>query len=75
MHYVKHKQVKNMLPSHHVKHDDTRVPSPNSRRAKKQVVSRHQGWLDLTLKRVLSVEFVELGPSIPMNLSKLHTSF
>jgi hypothetical protein len=26
-HYVKHQLVKNTLPSHHVKHDDTRVPS------------------------------------------------
>jgi hypothetical protein len=24
--YVKHKEVKNTLPSHHVKHDDTQVP-------------------------------------------------
>jgi hypothetical protein len=28
MHYVKHKLVKNTRPSHHVKHDDTRVPYP-----------------------------------------------
>jgi hypothetical protein len=61
MHYVKHKLVKNTLPSHHVKHDDTRVP-PNCRSAEKQAVSRHPGWLDLSLKRVLSVEFVELSP-------------
>jgi azurin len=47
MHYVKHKLVKNTLPSHHVKHDDTRV-SPNCRRAEKQAVSRHSGWLDLS---------------------------
>jgi hypothetical protein len=45
MHYAKHKLVKNTLPSYHVKHDDTRVP-PNYRRAKKQAVSRHPGWLD-----------------------------
>jgi hypothetical protein len=43
MHYVKHKLVKSTLPSHHVKHDDTRVP-PNCRRAEKQAVSRHPGW-------------------------------
>jgi hypothetical protein len=61
MHYVKHKLVKSTLPSHHVKHDDTRLP-PNSRRAEKQAVSRHPGLLDLNLKRVLSVEFVELSP-------------
>jgi hypothetical protein len=59
MHDVKHKLVKNTLPSHHVKQDDTRVP-PNCRRAEKQVVSRHPGWSDLSLKRVLSVEKVEL---------------
>jgi hypothetical protein len=58
MRYVKHKRVKNTLPSHHVKHDDTRVP-PNCRKAEKQAVSRHPGWLDLSLKRVLSVECVE----------------
>jgi hypothetical protein len=61
MHYVKHKLVKNTLPSHHVRHDDTRVP-PNCRRAEKQAVSRHPGWLDLSLKRVLSVKFVKLSP-------------
>jgi hypothetical protein len=62
MHYIKHKPVKNTLPSHHVKHDDTRVP-PNCRRAEKQALSRHPGWLNLSLKRVLlSVEFVELSP-------------
>jgi hypothetical protein len=65
MHYVLHKTGfmldKNTLPSHHVKHDDTRVP-PNCRRAEKQAVSRHPRWLDLSLKRVLSVEFVELSP-------------
>jgi hypothetical protein len=60
MHCVKHKLVKNTLPSHHVKHDDARLPS-NCRRAEKQVVSRHPGWLDLSLKPVLSVEFVELS--------------
>jgi hypothetical protein len=59
--YVEHKLVKNTLPSHHVKHDDTRVPL-NCRRAEKQAISRHPGWLDLSLKRVLSVEFVELSP-------------
>jgi hypothetical protein len=26
MHYVKHKLVKNMRPSHNVKHNDTQVP-------------------------------------------------
>jgi hypothetical protein len=61
MHYVEHKLVKSTLPSHHVKHDDTRVP-PNCRRADKQALSRHLGWLYLSLKRVLSVEFVELSP-------------
>jgi hypothetical protein len=61
MHYVYHKLVKNTLPSHYVKHDDTRVP-PNCRGAQKQTVSRHTGWLDLNLKRVLSVECVELSP-------------
>jgi hypothetical protein len=61
MHYVKHQLVKNTPPSHHVKHDDTRV-SPNCGRAEKQAASRHPGWLDLSLKRVLSVEFVELSP-------------
>jgi hypothetical protein len=59
MHYVKHKLVKSTLPSHHVKHDDTQVP-PNCRRAEKQAGNRHPGWLDLSLKRVLSVELVEL---------------
>jgi hypothetical protein len=58
---LKHELVKNTLPSHHVKHDDTRVPL-NCRRAEKQAVSRHHGRLDLSLKRVLSVEFVELSP-------------
>jgi hypothetical protein len=61
MHYDKHQLVNNTLPSHHVKHDDARVP-PNRRRAEKQAVSRHTGWLDLSLKRVLSVEFVVLSP-------------
>jgi hypothetical protein len=61
MHHVKHKLVKNTLSSHHVKHDDTRVPL-NCRRAEKQGVSRHPGWLDLSLNRVMSVEFVELSP-------------
>jgi hypothetical protein len=61
MHYVEHKLVKNTLPSHHVKHDDTRVP-PNCRKAGKQAVSRHPGWLDISLEQVLSVEFVELSP-------------
>jgi hypothetical protein len=62
MHYVKHKLVKNTLPSHHVKHDDPRVP-PNCRKSGKQAVCRHPRWLvDLNLKRVLSVEFVELSP-------------
>jgi hypothetical protein len=62
MQYVKHKLVNNTLPSHRVKHDDTRVP-PNYRRAEKQAVSRYPGGLDLSLKRVLSVEFVELHTS------------
>jgi hypothetical protein len=61
MYYVKHELVKNTLPSHHVKQDDTRVP-PNCRRAEKQAISRHPGWLDPSLKRVLSVEIVELSP-------------
>jgi hypothetical protein len=61
MHDVKHRLFKNTPPSHHVKHDDTRVP-PNCRRAEKQGVSRHPGCFDLSLKRVLSVEFVELSP-------------
>jgi hypothetical protein len=61
MHYVKHMLVKNTLPSHHLKHDDTRVP-PSCRRAEKQAIGRHPGWLDLSLKRVLSVEFIELCP-------------
>jgi hypothetical protein len=75
MHCVKHKLVKNTLPSHHVKHDDTRVP-PNCSRAGKQAVGRHPGWLDPSLKRVLSVEFVELiSPQIPTKVFELHTSF
>jgi hypothetical protein len=61
MHCVKHKLVKNTLPSHHVQHDDTRVP-PNCRRAENQTVIRHPGWLDLSLKRMLSVECVGLSP-------------
>jgi hypothetical protein len=61
MHYVNRKLVKNTLPSHHVKHDDTRVPH-NCRRAEKQATNRHPGWLDISLKRVLSVEFVILCP-------------
>jgi hypothetical protein len=61
MHFVKHKLVKNTLPSHHVKHDDTQVP-PICGKAEKQALSRHPGWLDLSLKRVLSVEVVELSP-------------
>jgi hypothetical protein len=75
MRYAKHKLVENTLPFHHVKHDDTRVP-PSCRRAEKQaVVSRHPGWLDLSLKRELSVEFVELSPEISGKLFELHTSF
>jgi hypothetical protein len=75
MDYVKHnKLVKNTLPSHHVKHDDAIIPS-NCRRAEKQAVSRHPGWLELSLKRVLSVEFVGLSPGIPKELSEVHTSF
>jgi hypothetical protein len=42
MHIVKHKLVKNTLPCHHVKHDDTPVP-PKCRRAEKQAISRHPG--------------------------------
>jgi hypothetical protein len=57
MHYIKHKLVKTTLTPHHVNHDDTRVP-PNCGRAEKQAVTRHPGWLDLSLK----VEFVELSP-------------
>jgi hypothetical protein len=74
MHDVKHKLVKNTLPSHHVKHDDIRV-AHNCRRTGKPSVSRHMGGLDLSLKRVLSVEFVELSALIPMKLFELHTSF
>jgi hypothetical protein len=48
IHYVEHKLVKNTLPSHHGKQDDTRVP-PNFRRVEKQSVSRHPGWLDFSL--------------------------
>jgi hypothetical protein len=72
--YVKHKLVKNTLPSHQVKHDDTQVP-PKCRRARKQAANHHPVWFDLSLKWMLSVEFVELSPQIPMKLSKLHTSF
>jgi hypothetical protein len=61
MHYVKHKLVKNTLPTHHVKHDDTQLPR-KFRRFGKQAVSRHSGWLDQSFKQVLSVEFVELRP-------------
>jgi hypothetical protein len=38
--YVKHRLVKNTLPSHHVKHHDTRV-QPKCRRAEQQAASRH----------------------------------
>jgi hypothetical protein len=58
---IKHKLVKTTLPSHHVKHNDTQAP-PNCKRAEKQAVSLHPGWLDLSLKRVLSVEIVDLSP-------------
>jgi hypothetical protein len=61
IHNVKHKLVKNTLSSHHVRHDDIQVP-PKCRRAEKQAASRHPVWFDLSLKRVLSVEFVELRP-------------
>jgi hypothetical protein len=61
MHYVANSLVENTLPSHHVKHEDTQVPS-KCRRAEKQAVSRYPVWLDLSLKRVFSVEFVELSP-------------
>jgi hypothetical protein len=74
MHYVKHKLVKNTLPSHHAKHDDTQV-QPNYRRAENQAVSRHPEWLDFSLKRVLSVELVELSAYIPGKLFELHTLF
>jgi hypothetical protein len=39
-----------------------------SRRTEKQAVSRHPVCLDLSLHRVLSVEFVKLSPYIPMKL-------
>jgi hypothetical protein len=71
---VTHDLVKNTLPFHHVRHDDTRVP-PNCGEAGRQTASRHPEWLDLSLKRVLSVEFVELSPLILGELSELHTSF
>jgi hypothetical protein len=74
IHNVKYKLVNNTPPSHHVKHDDTQVP-PKCRRAEKQAASRHPVWLDLSLKRLLSVEFVDLSPYIPRKLPKLHTSF
>jgi hypothetical protein len=61
VHYVEQKLVKNTLPSHLVKHDGNEIP-PRCRRAEKQAVSRHPIWLDLSLKRVLSVELVELSP-------------
>jgi hypothetical protein len=61
IHYVKQKLVKSTLSSHHVKHDDTHVQL-SCRRAEKQAVGRHSGWLDISLKWVLSVEFVELIP-------------
>jgi hypothetical protein len=48
MHYVEHKLVKNMLPSHHVKHDDGTKARPKCRRAEKQAVSRHPVWLDMS---------------------------
>jgi hypothetical protein len=73
MHNVKYKLVKSTLPSHYVKHDDPKVP-PKNRRAGKQAANRHPVWLDLSLKRVLSVEFVELSTSISRKLFKLHTS-
>jgi hypothetical protein len=66
MRYVKHELVKNAPPSYHVKHDDTQVP-PKCSRAGKQAVSHHSVWLDLSLKRVLSVEFVELAQNFPRN--------
>jgi hypothetical protein len=52
--HVRHKLVKSTLPSP--------IVPPNYRRAEKQAVTLHPGWLDLSLKRVLSVEFVELSP-------------
>jgi hypothetical protein len=57
---VKHKLVKSTLPSHHVKHDDPQVP-PKYKRAGKEAANRHPVWLDVSLKRVLSVEFVKLS--------------
>jgi hypothetical protein len=56
--YVTHKLVKNTVPCHNVKHNDTLVP-PKCRKSGKQAVSNHSVWLDLSLKRVLSVEFIE----------------
>jgi hypothetical protein len=67
MHYAKHKLVKSTLPSHHVRHHDTRVP-PNCRRAGKQAASRHPEWLDISLKRVLlPVAVVAFNPQFPRN--------
>jgi hypothetical protein len=57
-----YKLVKNTLRTHHVKHnDETRVP-PKRGRAGKQAVGRHPLWSNLSLKRILSVEYVELSP-------------
>jgi hypothetical protein len=63
MQNVKHKPIKNTLPYHPVTHDDTRVP-PKCRSGGKPTISRHPRWLVLNLKRVLSVERVQLRPEI-----------
>jgi hypothetical protein len=61
VHCVRHKLLQNTRPFHNVKHDDTQVP-PKRSRDKKQPISCHSVWLDMmSLTRVLSVEFVELG--------------
>jgi hypothetical protein len=59
MHYGNRKQVKNTRPSHHDKHDDTHATPNNYSRAGKISFIRHSVWLDMSLKRALSVEFVE----------------
>jgi hypothetical protein len=61
MYYVGYQLVKNTVPSHHVKHDDTQAP-PKCRRVETQAASRHPRCLDMSLNRVLSVECVELSP-------------
>jgi hypothetical protein len=47
----------------------------HDKRNKKPASSCHPVWLDLSLKRALAVEFVELSQVIPRKLSKLHMSF